>query len=77
MVDADGNIVADSASISSVTTLYAQWVANNPAKYDSEGGYWYVENGKLPQSKVSDSLKSTLSGRWSNLAEGSVYYMGV
>ena len=77
VVDADGNIVADSASISSVTTLYAQWVANNPAKYDSEGGYWYVENGKLPQSKVSDSLKSTLSGRWSNLAEGSVYYMGV
>ena len=77
VVDADGNIVADSASISSVTTLYAQWVANNPAKYDSEGGYWYVENGKLPQSKVDESLKSTLEGRWSSLTDGSVYYMGV
>ena len=58
-------------------TWYAVWEARNPAYYDSEGGFWYVENGKLPQSKVSDSLKSTLSGQWSSLSDGSVYYMGV
>ena len=58
-------------------TWYAVWEAKNPAYYDSEGGYWYVENGKLPQSKVSDSLKSTLSGRWSSLDSGTIYFMGV
>ena len=58
-------------------TWYAVWEARNPAYYDSEGGYWYVENGKLPQSKVSESLKGTLSGQWSSLSDGSVYYMGV
>ena len=58
-------------------TWYAVWEARNPAYYDSEGGYWYVENGKLPQSKVSDSLKATLSGQWSSLSNGAVYYMGV
>ena len=64
-------------SSSASKTLYAVWEAKNPAYYDSDGGYWYVENGKLPQSKVSDSLKSTLSGRWSSLTDGPVYYMGV
>ena len=64
-------------SSSATKTLYAVWEAKNPAYYDSLGGYWYVENGKLPQSKVSDSLKSTLSGRWSSLTDGPVYYMGV
>ncbi len=58
-------------------TWYAVWEARNPAYYDSEGGFWYVENGKLPQSKVGESLKATLSGQWSSLTEGSVYYMGV
>ncbi len=58
-------------------TWYAVWEARNPAYYYSEGGYWYVENGKLPQSKVSGSLKSTLSGQWGSLSDGSVYYMGV
>ena len=58
-------------------TWYAVWEARNPAYYDSEGGYWYVENGKLPQSKVGESLKSTLSGQWGSLSDGSVYYMGV
>ena len=58
-------------------TWYAVWEARNPAYYDSEGGFWYVENGKLPQSKVGESLKATLSGQWSSLSDGSVYYMGV
>ena len=58
-------------------TWYAVWEARNPAYYDSEGGFWYVENGKLPQSKVGESLKATLEGQWSSLTDGSVYYMGV
>ena len=58
-------------------TWYAVWEARNPAYFDSEGGFWYVENGKLPQSKVSESLKSTLEGQWGSLNDGSVYYMGV
>ena len=58
-------------------TWYAVWEARNPAYYDSDGGFWYVENGKLPQSKVSGSLKSTLSSSWGSLSNGDVYYMGV
>ena len=58
-------------------TWYAVWEARNPAYYDSEGGYWYVENGRLPQSKVSESLKSTLEGQWGSLSDGSIYYLGV
>ena len=69
----DGANYATNASV----TLYAVWEARNPAYYDSEGGYWYVENGKLPQSKVGESLKVTLEGQWSSLTGGSVYYMGV
>ena len=36
-------------------TLYAQWKINVEAKYDSAGGYWYVENGKIPQTRVTSS----------------------
>ena len=64
-------------SSSASKTFYAVWEARNPAYYDAGGGFWYVENGKLPQSKVSDSLKATLDGQWSSLSDGSVYYMGV
>ena len=64
-------------SSSASKTFYAVWEARNPAYYDSEGGFWYVENGKLPQSKVSESLKSTLSSSWGSLSNGDVYYMGV
>ena len=77
VTDANGVITMTSSQFTEATTLFAHWEARNPAYYDSEGGFWYVENGKLPQSKVSDSLKSTLSGQWSSLSDGSVYYMGV
>ena len=77
VTDSNGVITMTSSQFTEATTLFARWEARNPAYYDSEGGYWYVENGKLPQSKVSDSLKSTLSGQWSSLSDGSVYYMGV
>ena len=77
VTDANGVITMTSSQFTEATTLFAHWEARNPAYYDSEGGFWYVENGKLPQSKVSESLKSTLSGQWSSLSDGSVYYMGV
>ncbi len=77
VTDANGVITMTSSQFAEATTLFAHWEARNPAYYDSDGGYWYVENGKLPQSKVSESLKATLSGQWSSLSDGSVYYMGV
>ena len=52
---------------------YAQWQVNNEAKYDSVGGYWYVENGKIPQTKVTDStLINALNSATTN---GSNYYI--
>ncbi len=57
-------------------TLYAQWDTRNPAYYDEEGGYWYVENGRLPQTRVSGTLKTTLQTSWSTLEKGSTYSLG-
>ena len=52
---------------------YAQWQVNNEAKYDSVGGYWYVENGKIPQTKVTNStLISNLNKATTN---GANYYI--
>ena len=51
---------------------YAHWHANVEAKYDSEG-YWYVENGKMPQTKVANStLISNLNKATTN---GGNYYI--
>ena len=77
VTDANGVITMTSSQFTEATTLFAHWEARNPAYYDSEGGFWYVENGKLPQSKVGESLKGTLEGQWSSLTDGSIYYMGV
>ena len=64
-----GNI----GSITANTTLYAQWTARNEAKYDSAGGYWYIENGKIPQTKVTNStLISNLNKATTN---GANYYI--
>ena len=64
-----GNI----GSITANTTLYAQWTARNEANYDSAGGYWYVENGKIPQTKVTNStLISNLNKATTN---GANYYI--
>ena len=57
-------------------TLYAQWEANYPAYYDADGDYWYVENGRMPQSRVSSSLNRTLDSRWASLNDGATYSMG-
>ena len=77
MINADGSF-ADAFTTTYFTapaTLYAQWEANNPAYYDEEGGYWYIENGRLPQTRVSGSLKTTLQSSWGNLETGSTYTM--
>ena len=74
-------VVNSSGQFLTYTTEYHSWhayfVANNPAYYDSEGGYWYIENGKMPQSKVTGSVKTTLQSQWSSLSNGSTYVMGV
>ena len=58
-------------------TLYAQWQANNPAYYDEAGGYWYIENGRMPQTRVTDAATiSALNANWSTLEKGSTYAMG-
>ena len=36
-------------------TVYAHWQANNPAYYDEEGGYWYVEIGMYPQTRATQT----------------------
>ncbi|HIT62813.1 MAG TPA: InlB B-repeat-containing protein [Candidatus Caccovivens faecavium] len=74
-------VVNSSGQFLTYTTEYHSWhayfVANNPAYYDSGGGYWYVENGMIPQSKVTGSLKTTLNSQWNSLSNGSTYVMGV
>ncbi len=61
---------------SASVTLYAVWQASNPAYYEEDGDYWYVENGYMPQSRVSSSLHTTLESQWSSLANGNTYSMG-
>ncbi len=76
LIDADGNITASKTFYytSGTKTIYAVWLANNQAYYDNEGGYWYVEIGNMPQSKVDDALKTTLSSNWASLVTGDSYY---
>ena len=74
LIDSTGKITASNTfySTDSTKTIYAQWVANNPAKYDAEGGYWYIENGMMPQEKVTDS--TLISNINSSSTIGSTYY---
>ena len=53
-------------------TLYAQWRVNVEAKYDSAGGYWYVENGKMPQTRVTSS--SLITNINNSTTWGQTYY---
>ena len=54
-IDAQGQIVISDTEIGQDMTIYAYLVPNVPAYYDEEGGYWYIEYGKMPQTKVTDS----------------------
>ena len=53
-------------------TLYAQWRVNVEAKYDSVGRYWYVENGKMPQTRVTSS--SLITNINNSTTWGQTYY---
>ena len=78
--DGTGTSYTNGQSVSNLTSsngatinLYAQWTARNEAKYDSAGKYWYIENGKIPQTKVTNStLISNLNKATTN---GSNYYI--
>ena len=78
--DGTGTSYTNGQSVKNLTStngaeikLYAQWKANNEAKYDSAGKYWYVENGKIPQTKVTNStLISNLNKATTN---GANYYI--
>ncbi len=72
LIDSTGKIIVSNTFTTKDVILYAQWVANNPAKYDSEGGYWYIENGKMPQKKVTDS--ALISNINSSTTVGTTYY---
>ncbi len=74
LIDATEKITASDTfySTDGTKTIYAQWIANNPAYYDNEGGYWYIENGMMPQKKVTDS--GMISGINSSFATGTTYY---
>ncbi len=73
VINSEGVIVADVSSISSITTLYAQWSTAVSAYYDSEGGFWYVENGRLPQERVTDEM--TIASLNSSITIGEMYYI--
>ena len=74
LINSSGTITASDTfySTDGTKTIYAQWSANNPAYYDEEGGYWYIENGNMPQKKVTDS--GTISGINSSSTTGTTYY---
>ena len=78
--DGTGTSYTNGQSVSNLTSsngatinLHAQWKANNEAKYDSAGDYYYIENGKIPQTKVTNStLISNLNKATTN---GANYYI--
>ena len=77
--DGSGTVMFQNSEYLNLNTIvaddiwYAQWTVNNEAKYDSAGGYWYIENGKIPQTKVTDSgLISSLNSATTN---GGNYYI--
>lgn len=54
IIDSDGTIIDNNTIFTSDTVIFAYWQANIAALYDENGGYWYVEIGKMPQSRVTD-----------------------
>lgn len=61
---ANGQTVSNLTATNGATVnLYAVWEARNKAKYDEDGGYWYVEMGMFPQSLVTNAPVSTSSAK--------------
>ena len=73
IVNSSGQITGANNYITANDTLYAKWTANLEAKYDSAGGYWYVEIGNMPQTKVTDS--NLISQLNSSTTNGATYYI--
>ncbi len=69
---AGGTTVNFGYNTSNSITLYAVWEPNVPAYYDNENGYWYIEYGYMPQTKVTDSTTITALG--SATTGGGTYY---
>ena len=74
IIDSAGNIIGNNTFTTSNRSLYAQWVARNPAYYDETGDYWYIENGYMPQSRVTD--EETISMLNSSTLLGESYNVG-
>ncbi len=56
IIASNGEILQNTLSFTTEdTNLYAYWEATNPAYYDEEKGYWYVEMGMFPQDRVTNS----------------------
>ncbi len=77
--DGSGTVMFQNSEYLNLNTIvaddiwYAQWTPNVVAKYDSAGDYWYIENGKIPQTKVTNStLISNLNKATTN---GANYYI--
>ena len=74
VIYSNGDSVSNLTSTNNGTvTLYAVWQANLEAKYDTAGGYYYVEIGNMPQTKVTDS--SLISQLNSSITNGATYYI--
>ena len=64
---ANGQTVSNLTATNGATVnLYAVWEARNKAKYDEDGGYWYVEMGMFPQTLVKDTTTINALNKASN-----------
>ena len=73
IVSSSGQITGANNYITANDTLYAKWTANLDAKKDTAGGYYYVEIGNMPQTRVTDS--SLISQLNSATTNGGTYYI--
>ena len=56
VINSSGQINSGRTTITtSNISLYAYWEAINPARYDSDKGYWYVEMGYYPQTRATQT----------------------
>ena len=53
-INNSGMIVVSNTFASNDMIFYAKWEAKNPAYYDEEKGFWYIEMGKYPQTRLED-----------------------
>lgn len=65
IIDANGNLFKTSSILTFTTTncsIYANWEVSVLAKEDEDGN-WYIEMGKMPQTRVTDNtIISALNG---------------